>query len=1089
MPFIRVPANQYETQGTLAGDRIIGRDEGPNLIYGGAAGDEIDSGDLSDLLFGGSGNDIIRGHFGDDTITGNTGNDMVYGDEGDDYLYDTDGGNDMMYGGLGADLIVAERYQTMAVSDLVLDGGSNNDNLRFISENGSTAQLIGGAGADTLFVAGTSGSATLDGGSGNDAIDLTLEGIRYQVTTGIGADEITFMADREFFSLAAPVVITDFTAGAGGDNLVLSEMLAEVLDNWDGAANPFATGHLALTQSGNDTLLSVDVDGGGDNFVTLARFQGTTVGAFTTANLEYAPDGAAPISSITTVGNETYGSVGNDDIIVSSGTVFAGAGADTITLNGSATVYGGPGNNTISGSNSATRDTLYGGADDDTIYGNDGADFISDTEGGSDLLYGGNGNDYIYIARSQADPNSYSEIYGDAGNDTLFGALYNGSSLLMSGGDGDDQIIVRGTDGLAIVRAGIGADTVQVQYAGVSAEVVLGTGRDTLQLVGSLGFFDGTGEVTVLDFEFGASGDRVEIAGLLASTMTTWDGNSNPFASGYLRLTQSGDNLLLQLDTDGTATGDSFSTILTFDGAQESNVIDANFDFAPSGAAATGGTITVSSGTAVTGTVGADTITVGGSYGYVGFLSVSAGAGNDTFNGGSGRDNVFGGVGDDILNGFGGADTLDGQLGDDTLYGGDGNDNLSDVDGGDDQLFGEGGDDDLEVQRLIYTDVSTVLLNGGGGRDTLDFTTENGSSATLLGGANNDTITVLGTNGSATIDAGNGFDNVFVAATGVSATITFGDGADALEIIGDASNTVLNNQIVVTDFQGGLGGDRIVLGAFFDTVLTNFDGSQNPFLTGHARLVQSGDDTLIQVDLDGGADSYETLITLENTLTRDVQRPNLGSFSGAGAYLGTGGDDVRVGSFGQNYIETYGGNDRLLGLGEDDILIAGAGNDQLNGGDGDDRLFGGTGNDVLRGQDGNDFLNGGAGADRFVFSNPLGANNVDTIDDFTVGDDTIVLNVSIFSQLTAGGLLSGDNFTTGSAAQDADDFIVYNSATGELFYDADGSGSGEAVLFARVDAGTNLSATDFLVGGQANAETPSGAEKIDMIQGADAFVI
>jgi len=41
--------------------------------------------------------------------------------------------------------------------------------------------------------------------------------------------------------------------------------------------------------------------------------------------------------------------------------------------------------------------------------------------------------------------------------------------------------------------------------------------------------------------------------------------------------------------------------------------------------------------------------------------------------------------------------------------------------------------------------------------------------------------------------------------------------------------------------------------------------------------------------------------------------------------------------------------------------------------------------------------------------------------------------------------------------------VVYNSATGALYYDADGSGAGAQVQFATLGTGLGVAAGDFLV--------------------------
>jgi len=54
-------------------------------------------------------------------------------------------------------------------------------------------------------------------------------------------------------------------------------------------------------------------------------------------------------------------------------------------------------------------------------------------------------------------------------------------------------------------------------------------------------------------------------------------------------------------------------------------------------------------------------------------------------------------------------------------------------------------------------------------------------------------------------------------------------------------------------------------------------------------------------------------------------------------------------------------------------------------------------------------------------------------------------------------------FRVGAAAADANDYIVYNKATGALFYDDNGNGAGHAVQFATLTGKPVLAANDFQV--------------------------
>src|SRR5262249_48864221 len=130
-------------------------------------------------------------------------------------------------------------------------------------------------------------------------------------------------------------------------------------------------------------------------------------------------------------------------------------------------------------------------------------------------------------------------------------------------------------------------------------------------------------------------------------------------------------------------------------------------------------------------------------------------------------------------------------------------------------------------------------------------------------------------------------------------------------------------------------------------------------------------------------------------------------------------------------------------------------NDTLKGGTEADKLFGGAGKDTLF---------GGTGKDGFYFDTPLNRlTNVDTIRDFSHADDTIFLENAVFTKLAV-GTLGSSAFFTGIKAHDADDRIIYNKATGALFFDADGSGHVAQVQFATLfTRPANLAANDFMV--------------------------
>ena len=136
-------------------------------------------------------------------------------------------------------------------------------------------------------------------------------------------------------------------------------------------------------------------------------------------------------------------------------------------------------------------------------------------------------------------------------------------------------------------------------------------------------------------------------------------------------------------------------------------------------------------------------------------------------------------------------------------------------------------------------------------------------------------------------------------------------------------------------------------------------------------------------------------------------------------------------------------------------VLGNAGDNVIRGGVGSDTLNGAAGNDTLHGGDGRDLLIGGSGADAFVFDTAVMKTAADIIQDFSVADgDRIYLSHKIFSGLGL-GQLSASVFVIGTEARDQDDRIIYDQATGQLFYDLDGTGGStrdiKPILFATLN--------------------------------------
>ena len=384
---------------------------------------------------------------------------------------------------------------------------------------------------------------------------------------------------------------------------------------------------------------------------------------------------------------------------------------------------------------------------------------------------------------------------------------------------------------------------------------------------------------------------------------------------------------------------------------------------------------------------------------------VEASAANSTpVNGSFGNDFLLGTATSDIIKGNAGNDVLSGMAGSDILDGGLGIDTLKGGLGNDSYFVDA--TKDLVVENIgqgIDKVVTTVNY-------TLALNVEN-----LVLAA---TATVAGKVIGATSGTGNVLDNV---------------------IVGNDLGNTLNGLAGDDTIDGGLGlkGDVLVGGVGNDTYYIN---NRLDKITEAAGVAGGMDTALAKVDVIALSNNVEILRLLE---------------------VGNNADG--------SSIATYGTGNTIANR-----IFGNSGDNQLSGLGGDDTLIGGAGNDALIGGIGNDTLTGGSGSDYFVFEKAVSATtNVDTITDFKSGEDTIQLSKLIFSKLVgpAGnnyvGELSINNFVLGTAAAvgatGTDDYVIYDSATGNLFYDSTGNTGAAAVWIANLGAGTTLVYTDFTV--------------------------
>jgi Ca2+-binding RTX toxin-like protein len=860
-------------------------------------------------LFGGAGNDVLTGGSGNDQLFGGAGNDILNGKGGNDLLFGGDG-NDTLIGGAGDDQVF---------------GQGGNDTMIWNPGDG-TDLFEGGDGNDT---------AVVNGGNGSETFTITANGTRVRFDRLSPAPFSLDIGTTENLVLHAGGGDDVITAGNG-----LASLINLTLDGGDG--NDTITGgdgnDTLIGGAGNDTIIggrgsdTALLGSGDDTFVwnpgdgsdVVEGEDGTDTLVFNGANVNENMSITANHGRVKLT--RDVGNVTMDLNSVERLQLTARGGADNITV----------GDLTGTGVTQVDIDLAGvpgtgvgdGAADTVTVNGTAGNDTISVVGTGTGVAVTGlseqvtidhpDAGDVLTISAGAGNDTINAStlpsgiigltIDGGAGNDTITGS--QGADTLI-GGDGNDTVI--GGRGNDVAFLGNGNDTF-VWNPGDGSDIVEGQdGTDTL-------VFNGANIAENIDIE--ANGSRVRMTRDVGNVVMDLNGIEH-----------------IQLNTlggpDNVTVGDLSGTGVT--------QVAIDLSQPPGSGQGDGAADTVN----VNGTAGDDTIkvassgasvvvnglpaqvTISGAEPGTDSLVINGGVGNDTID----ASKVRPGQVNLTLNGGAGNDTIIGSAGNDVVNGGTGND-VALLGAGDDTFVWNPGDGSDTVEGQAGND--TLLFNGANINENIDISS-NGSRARLTRDVGNVVMDL------------NGVENIQLNTRGGADTVT----------VNDLTGTNLKNVNV------DLGGDD----GQADTVVIN--GT-------------SGDDVITVTENNGVVTiaGLSTTVTISDFASNDRIVIN-----------GLGGDDV---------IEASGLRDMLLtanGGDGNDVLIGSPGNDVLTGGNGDDVLIGGGGLDVLDGGPGDNTVINGAPpilpADR---TNPGGS--------IVAGAGSPTTNVALLGQFMASSFVT-----------------------------------------------------------------------------------
>ncbi|WP_020182450.1 MULTISPECIES: calcium-binding protein [unclassified Methylotenera] len=709
----------------------------------------------------------------------------------------------------------------------------------------------------------------------------------------------------------------------------------------------------------------------------------------------------------------------------------------------------------------ATETEYTGTSSDDLIIGNNLGNFIDGAEGndaiwggsGNDLILGGEGNDAVYggagddyIILGEGNDVAYGgdgidNLFGDDGNDVLLGGAGDDA---IYGGEGDD--VMNGGDGFDFIsgtESSLGDETVVGDlYLATSNDILIGSdGNDTF-VIGE------DGENIVIDggvSEFDNAGDEARYVEVEEDEETeelyVFDTVNNEFVE------LEDQEIAEQTETDvrlnivtrpGSSAISTFATTIagynavdTIEFTESGEYEEIQFSGIERIELADGVNITLSAeqlenngesldrefinpGLHIYGVAGGDaeTVTVELEYEETTFepAATIVGATPVTYDAAALEFDDY-----SIANLFHNVDMIydasEGEAGSYTRI-----DGANESAGASETVYGSEGVDNATMRLgddTYYANDGNDLLVGHGGADKLYG--EDGDDIFLIGGFGSG---VQGTTSKA--DDGN---KEWIATGANHDLIVGGAGVDTLRITtGIGANTQANGTIVLNNanFQsmevvqvGGTVGRLNVEDSALQLLNDHYYHRANSSVSDLSNTLGNNSGTINNVVVDASGVTTNGLRFEGNANTQK--------------FIGTSKADVFVGN---------GGNDTLTGNGGADKFVFGKVYEQV--------------------------VTGSSTSVQTYTNTAFNLTGVDTITDFTRGTDKLELHLDQYSQL-AGFNSSMLRVNASGTAQDANDYLVYNTTSKTLSYDADGNGAGAAVNIAVLTGVSTLSTSDFII--------------------------